>query len=403
MPSNKNQHYVPQFLLRYFSPNGRSIGVFLNKSKKIIQHVSIKDQCSKDYLYGNDENEKMLSSLEGEFKLLIEKIITIETPPSRFSPEHSFLLQFLTLQRARTLGAASIIDDMTKKFGEIIIPIIGRGIITEEEAKEFELVPEDPVLQSMMTLLPMWPLLWDLDFRLIKNETTEGFVLSDDPVVFYNKYLEKGGPGKYGMLSVGLQIYISLTPRYSLLFFDSNIYSCDSSASKINIANNIDIVNLNSLSVINSQNTCYFDHRYSSEKYLKKLIGPLLRARPTSRVDVNRYDEFAPLDTCVGEAFNKAELKTKVEKNPQKGTFIVHNRVVQNIDLHLSFIKIKKSAVRTLPEFLAKVGVRNEYMHRMLLNFRKRVEAGDYPHSAFFDYLISQNNAGQVNAQFPFR
>ena len=66
MPSNKNQHFVPQLLLRNFSSDSgkskNSINTYIIKNKKFIENVSIKSQCSKNYFYGKN--------------LIIEKKIT---------------------------------------------------------------------------------------------------------------------------------------------------------------------------------------------------------------------------------------------------------------------------------------------------------------------------------------
>jgi len=50
----KNQHYVPQFYLRSFSNDSRSIGLWFASQDRIIMNASISNMASKSYLYGKD-------------------------------------------------------------------------------------------------------------------------------------------------------------------------------------------------------------------------------------------------------------------------------------------------------------------------------------------------------------
>ncbi|HEX2983013.1 MAG TPA: DUF4238 domain-containing protein, partial [Ignavibacteriales bacterium] len=62
MAERKNQHFVPQFYLRNFSENKKSLCDYNLSNNKYIKNASIKDMASQNYFYGKDENiEKLLS------------------------------------------------------------------------------------------------------------------------------------------------------------------------------------------------------------------------------------------------------------------------------------------------------------------------------------------------------
>ena len=58
MALNKNQHFVPKLLLKNFSSDSSKsknrINTYILKSKKFIENVSIKSQCSKNFFYGEN-------------------------------------------------------------------------------------------------------------------------------------------------------------------------------------------------------------------------------------------------------------------------------------------------------------------------------------------------------------
>jgi hypothetical protein len=71
----KNQHYVPQFLLKRFSSNKRSVSQLLIKEDKLIENSSIKAQCSEANFYDHDNViEKSLSNTEGLISEILREI-----------------------------------------------------------------------------------------------------------------------------------------------------------------------------------------------------------------------------------------------------------------------------------------------------------------------------------------
>lgn len=85
MADRKKQHYVPQFYLRYFSDNTKTINCYV-KNKDLIHPQIIKDICQESYFYNYKENncdefyiesiffKKEEKILEESIKILLEHI-----------------------------------------------------------------------------------------------------------------------------------------------------------------------------------------------------------------------------------------------------------------------------------------------------------------------------------------
>lgn len=75
MVDNKRQHYVPKMVLRNFACDidKKQINLVHIKSKKAVYAASLRDQCQKDYLYGQDGIfEQNLAEMEGAFHKIID-------------------------------------------------------------------------------------------------------------------------------------------------------------------------------------------------------------------------------------------------------------------------------------------------------------------------------------------
>ena len=79
MATQKNQHYVPQFYQRRFSPDGKSIGSYIIEQERKIDQASIKHQASRDFFYTNETERKnnleaSLGALEAMTQKVMEKL-----------------------------------------------------------------------------------------------------------------------------------------------------------------------------------------------------------------------------------------------------------------------------------------------------------------------------------------
>lgn len=74
MADRKEQHYIPQFYLRYFSENNKTINCYV-KSNDIIQPQIISNVCKESYFYNYEENNSDKFYIESTFFKKEEKLL----------------------------------------------------------------------------------------------------------------------------------------------------------------------------------------------------------------------------------------------------------------------------------------------------------------------------------------
>jgi len=218
MPDYKNQHFVPKCLLRQFSPDEakRSLNVFNIRSGRLIKGASLKSQASSSYMYGKDLTlEHLLGKIEGTFDLVLKDIAA-----GTFVAEDELeqVRFFMYLQFRRTEMAVKRLkhawDSMeAKAFGD------DGGAPPRPTAYEL-------TIQSLRLCMQTQESITDLKLRLVNNESRVDFLISDDPVIFANRYatqrLDKTG---FGVVSSGVVFLMPLTPRYAVICYDNQIYT----------------------------------------------------------------------------------------------------------------------------------------------------------------------------------
>ena len=220
MAEHKNQHYVSQFYLKNFSSDRKSIGALILSSNLFIEKASIKNQCSKDNFYQDPNYEIALSKLEANTSTIFDKIIKEDT----LSSNEKFIARaFMLLQETRTKHSADI---MHKGFNLMTSYLESLGI-SDEFKPTFEKLKVDSsetieILKSLFkTNMDNCA---DLMLKVIVNKTPTPFITCDDPLLTYNKHLERLKHHNYGTCSNGLILLLPISPKYALVLYDANTY-----------------------------------------------------------------------------------------------------------------------------------------------------------------------------------
>ena len=138
-----------------------------------------------------------------------------------------------------------------------------------------ELQTERGKLSSLTSAHLLVPELLDLKFKLIRNKTAKPFIISDNPLIMYNQFLEKRNwnfmsNSDYGLK--GLQMFLPVNDQYVLMIYDSEIYKVGNKKDKIiDMDDEKCIDQLNILQVLNSSNIVNFNH-CASEYYIQTLV-----------------------------------------------------------------------------------------------------------------------------------
>jgi hypothetical protein len=255
-PKKKRHHYVPQFVLRNFSPGGDAVPTFVLGSGEFHERSSVRGQCARDYFYGRSgEMEDAFAQSETKVSAVLRRaavgdLVGFDAPYRvRAFPdtaghavleEHPLhvLREFIYYQTHRTAASADetqeVIDRAAKRW-------LRKDPRLKKEAPEaFEHLDNviiklnDPMRNILYTTGPFKFGMLDMTVKfLVVDEPS--FILSDHPVALRNQYSEvnPGGPGALGMLARGLQMIMPVSPTMTVAVYDGDVYECGAEDSVI--------------------------------------------------------------------------------------------------------------------------------------------------------------------------
>ncbi|GBQ45187.1 DUF4238 domain-containing protein (plasmid) [Komagataeibacter sucrofermentans] len=234
MPQNKSHHFVPQFLLRFFSVNGSSVGLYNLRSGRIVTGASLKHQACRDWFYGRDgKAEHALGQIEGGASSVLRRMIATGLPPKRYSDDHRVLATFLLIQSARTAQAAAAANEMANKVGKLML----RYTLTEPELlavlDDLTIELTEPAAQALRPALLETPVILDLKIKLLHNVSSTPFVLGDHPAVKHNGLYNGADVSVLGLANLGLQFVMPISPEYAVVLYDEKAYSLGNPASNV--------------------------------------------------------------------------------------------------------------------------------------------------------------------------
>ena len=234
MPHNKSHHFVPQFLLRSFSADGSSVGLYNLSSGRIIKGASLKHQACRDWFYGRDgKAENALSQIEGGASTVLRRMIDTGRPPKRYSDDHRVLATFLLIQSARTAQAAAEANEMASKVGKLML----RNALTDPELlaalDDLTIELTEPAAEALRPAVMETPVILDLRIKLLHNVSSTPFVLGDHPAVKHNGLYSGAEVSVLGLANLGLQFVMPISPEYAVVFYDEEAYSLGSPASNV--------------------------------------------------------------------------------------------------------------------------------------------------------------------------
>ncbi|GAB4212574.1 MAG: hypothetical protein OHK0012_07050 [Synechococcales cyanobacterium] len=340
MQITKNQHYVPQCLLKFFSwedKKDRKTNVFDIPRNTFRYSQNIKNICSQNYFYDTDNRvEKILSEkIESPTEPLICSIVRHDTTVLDSTKNRIQFLIFVATLLSRTPKAMDNLDSLIqtniRSVSRELLRLNGMDSRNADEVR-LEINDEAPLI-SLLTLQGYYAsmLLTDLNFNLAINKTDLDFFISDHPVFMYNwLYKDLNHPGVTGLGARGLQIFLPLSPKLILCLYDPVVYKYGakgSSLTSINQANDVEI--LNSFQAINSKSFVVFLD-CKSEANVKSMI----RRHGKKQLHTHKSIEYE-VDVLGDEA--------------ERTRHIVYSKQFR-IGAMPSFIKVKRKAENSVYE-----------------------------------------------------
>lgn len=275
----KNQHYVPQFLLKNFSSRERKFIWAYDKKEKYsiknqIKERPIKKVASEEYFYDQNINNEIgsyeyeLQKVEDATAPIIDKIIETKSIIDLSEEERRILSFFITLQNLRTKGSLLKTETSMENLSEQLKDKANVKIPNINSKKIWFSMLEKSTSFYEILMNKVWML----------NESNNSFLISDNPVTLQNTTDKSEIRGTLGLDSFGIEIYLPLSPSLTLCLFCEKYFEKNGYHKKY-IPNSICepnyIENLNWLQIIYSERFI-FSHNNEFE-LVKKILKNALQ------------------------------------------------------------------------------------------------------------------------------
>jgi hypothetical protein len=353
--SKRKHHFVPRFYLNAFSSAPRRIHVYNLDRESAIEDVSLRDQCYRRRFYGEtDEIEDWLAQAERQASQVIHSIVKKQALPPNGSAEYSWLIAFVALQLQRTTAAARRIDLGADKLWKTVLAHDPR--VAQLDLDQIRIGVDQPILVALHALrLLMWGF-EDLETQLVRAPVGQFFLASDNPVFRYNQYCEGvAGIGVLGALSRGLQIFLPLSPRLTIMLYDKDVYKAGRKGKRI--SRNVppsDVGSLNLLQVVGAHQNIYFSD-WSHLAHVQALVRRGIQYRSSEPVHVQEFFE---------------------EGDEEQSSLLHLYEDVPDLGLRLSFVRIRRHPLR-VPKFDRVRLVRKEIPELGITNPRSQESSGE--------------------------
>jgi hypothetical protein len=276
---NRNQHFVPQFYLRNFSTDGRSISVFNLASRTHYPSASIKGQASRSYFYGKDAAiENASRAFENAGADALRVLLQTDQPPAKGSERAIGLLSYIMFQLQRTPAAGIEMEEMATAITKRTFqghPEIRQNPELLAALKDVRVRYRSPVLNAIKIGVESAPVLFDMESKLLVNRTGLGFVTSDVAVVMHNRWCEGlVGRGTTGFASRGLLIVFPVSPGRLLLFYDGTVYKVgDPGERLVQVQTVPEVEVLNRFQFLSAHQNLYYQSNLATASSIDAMTG----------------------------------------------------------------------------------------------------------------------------------
>ena len=274
----KNQHYVPQFLLKNFSSRGEKFIWAYDKNEKFSIHNQIKERpikkvASEEYFYDQLKKNKIgsyeyaLQKAEDISAPIIEKVIKTKDIEGLTQEERRTLSFFITLQNLRTKGQLLQTEVSMKTLSKQL------------EDKANIKIPKTDHKEIWFSMLEQSTSFYEILMNKVwmLSESNNEFLISDNPVTLQNTTDRSKIRGTLGLDSYGIEIYLPISPSLTICLFCEKMFS-KSGYEKKHIPNLIcepeNVENLNSLQIAFSDRFI-FSHQNEFELVKRQLKNTL--------------------------------------------------------------------------------------------------------------------------------
>lgn len=339
MPQNKSHHFVPQFLLRLFSVDGSSIGLYNLRSGRIVTGASVKHQACRDWFYGRDgKAEHALGQIESGASTVLRRMVESGKPPKRYSDDHRVLATFLLIQSARTAQAAAEANEMVNKVGKLMLrnALTDPGLLSALDDLTIRLT--EPAAEALRPAALETPVILDLKIKLLHNVSLTPLLLGDHPAIKHNGLFSGAEVSVLGLANLGLQFLMPISSEYAVVFYDEKAYSLGNPASNV--------VKISSASIVTALNEFQWANALDNV-YFRPGADPACWVPARDRLEELRRDEHVSVgeDEVRIEGAKRAKIISVQTQRPSRALKmpLFRNRITPPPLLNVATLPLRKA------------------------------------------------------------
>jgi hypothetical protein len=371
MPHNKKHHYVPRMYLKRFAENnGKTLNIHNFKSARTILGGNLYNQCYRDYLYGKDQKcEQSLGVIESSAEKVLSSIAASKSLPQKSTEAYLVLLVFVLFQKNRTLAAGAEMDEQMDNIHKNLFIELAESDaaalgISRQELEKVTVRYEHPEKAALGHTAQLIPLAFDLKLKVLEATSLE-FITSDNPVVFYNPFslgAKRIEGSATGFHSRGLQVYLPISNRLALVYYDATVYKAGDKRKTVIPASEKDVRSLNFLQSVNAMDNLYF----KSAAMASEIERTALRARSRRLA-------------------TKSGVRTIASSS--KGEIVHFYRQDIDCKVKLPFFKLREQPPAVWDPMV--VGSRKPELSGLYARFLEQLHAGKWKASDFGEFLAT--------------
>ena len=242
------QHYVPRFLLQYFTDDGK-LHVYDRERNEFRSQSSNRTAGEKSYYVftdkkgeKHDELEKMFSAIEGTASSIIKNLVEGKEKPSMQDkvelamfiaalylrvPESLKRSEDMATQMTKEIMSRSarmdqhfndVMDKIEKKLGKKATPEMRKNIQNSFVQKDYRMkFPKGYMLKTMMlNLEEIYKIMVQMEWLIIKAPEGKAFISSDHPAFTFNIKPEGFWGSGIGLIALNCETSVILTPKLAI-------------------------------------------------------------------------------------------------------------------------------------------------------------------------------------------
>lgn len=234
-------------------------------------------------------------------------------------------MYFIINQCTRTKDAKILSDSKCDLFNNYLIPLLSQNPeflkYSPEDIDDFSLKINKRFEETMLESYIWVTAICDLTPILIRNTTDLNFISSDAPVV-KNNYINDAKYSFMGYQSIGLQIFLPLNPKLSLLFYDPAMYTIpDAKKGIVSVSSRQDVDKINRMQIKNCLENVIFSD-LGEKEYVKHIHLALEKEKKSKSIIIKPFHKYKP----QGELTKEIVVVQSEGENPNiRFSFIKQN------------------------------------------------------------------------------